>query len=157
MAMTPLEKKVRELEAQSGTLTQEELIARFEAEIKPLWEQEIRAHGGHEPDWAPLEMVLPYRWCAGFMFMGYEGEIRIYKQGFTRKCLYADPIGNTFRRSRFSFKRIDREDAIEDVFEGIEDMGFARSTEYNEANAQKRRELIEKDTGYKIVSFNAGN
>jgi hypothetical protein len=153
VAEDALEAKFRELDELSGTLSQEEFMAKVEAELAPLLEQEMKAHGAMEPDWDPLEKVLPYGWCAGFMFMGYEGEIRIYKQGFTRFCIYIDERGNTYERHGKRFAKIPRRIAIRDVFEGIEDYGFKRSSPYNAKNAEKRRKRIERETGYKIMSI----
>jgi hypothetical protein len=148
-----LEAKLRELDELQDTLSRDEFIAKVETELKPLWEQELRAHGANEPDWEPLHKVLPLRWCDGFCFMGYEGEIRIYKNGFTRACLYIDPAGNTFERHNHSLRGIPVEFAIERVFDGIEELGFKRTSPYNKKNAAKRRKKIEKETGYKILSF----
>lgn len=148
-----LEAKLRELDELQPTLSRAEFIAKAEKELKPLWEQELKAHGAHEPDWEPLEKVLPYAWCGGFMFMGYEGEIRIYKQGFTRACLHLDPQGNAYRRRGSLFHPIDIDDAIADAFRGIESTGFARETPYNKVNAAQRRAAIEAETGYKILTI----
>lgn len=153
MSESALQAKLRELDALQDKISREEFIAKVEKELKPLWEAEIRAHGGHEPDWAPLEKVLPLRWCRGFMFMGYEGEIRIYKQGFTRACLYLDPAGNAYERYKCTFRKIPIEFAIKDAFDGIEELGFTRSTPFNEKNAAKRRKKIEAETGYKIITI----
>ena len=157
MAENALEAKLKELDDAQHTLSREDFMRKVETELKPLWEQHIRAQGANEPDWEPLHKVLPMKWCDGFGFMGYEGEIRIYKQGFTRACLYVDPAGNTYERDRHSFSRIPVELAIEEVFEGIEQFGFDRTTPYNKKNAAKRRDLIEKDTGWKIMSFGGPN
>ena len=150
-----LEAKLRELDElqRDPNISREEFARKIETELKPLWEQELRAHGALEPDWEPLHKVLPLRWCDGFGFMGYEGEIRIYKQGFTRQCLYLDPAGNAYEPQRNSFRRVPVKFAIEQVFDGIEEMGFERSTPYNKKNAEKRRKKIEKETGYKILSL----
>ena len=145
--------KLRELDELSGDIPREEFIAKVETELKPLWEQTLLTHGAHEPDWEPLHKVLPLHWCDGFCFMGYEGEIRIYKQGFTRACLYVDPAGNTYERNDHTFHRVPVELAIEEVFEGLEAFGFDRSTPYNKRNAAKRRKQIEKETGIQILSF----
>ena len=153
MAENALEAKLRELDELRGKLGRERFIEKVETELKPLWEQHLRAQGANEPDWEPLHKVLPIRWCDGFCFMGYQGEIRIYKQGFTRKCLYIDPAGCTYEPDSHTFRRIPVEFAIENVFDGIEEFGFTRTTPYNKKNAAKRRKKIEKETGYKILTF----
>jgi hypothetical protein len=48
--------------------------------------------GCDEPDWAPLEAVLPIEHRGGFMFIGYAlGGIRMYKHGITRQYLMLLP------------------------------------------------------------------
>ena len=145
--------KLRELDELSRDIPREEFIAKVETELKPLWEQTLRAHGAHEPDWEPLHKVLPLHWCDGFCFMGYEGELRVYKQGFTRLCLYIDPAGNTYERHDHTFRKVPVEFAVKEVFDGIEEFGFDRSTPYNKRNAAKRRKQIEKETGIEILTF----
>lgn len=153
MSETALEAKLRELDAAQHTLSREEIERKIVTELKPLHEQEMKAHGALEPDWDPLHKVVPLKWCDGFGFMGYEGKIRIYKQGFTRRCLYIDPAGNTYEPSGNSFVKVPSRWVVETVFAGIEEHGFTRSTPYNKKNAEKRRMKIEKETGYKIINF----
>ena len=40
-----------------------------------------------EPNWAPLEHVLPPEVCMDFMYMGRVGEIELYKHRCTRRYL----------------------------------------------------------------------
>lgn len=40
-----------------------------------------------EPDWAPLEAVMPFVELENFMYMGRAGEIELYKHRFTRRYL----------------------------------------------------------------------
>lgn len=37
-----------------------------------------------EPNWAPLEAVMPFAELENFMYMGNAGEIELYKHRFTR-------------------------------------------------------------------------
>ena len=48
-----------------------------------------------EPNWAPLEHVLPPEECMDFMYMGRVGEIELYKHRWT--CRYLN-IGQDGRR-----------------------------------------------------------
>jgi hypothetical protein len=153
MTDNALEAKLRELDELQHTLDRDDFIHKVETELKPLWEAHIRAQGALEPDWEPLHKVLPLQWCDGFGFMGYEGEIRIYKQGFTRACLYVDPAGSTYERHDHSFRKIPAALAIEAVFDGLEQFGFTRTTPYNKKNAEKRRKQIERETGIQILTF----
>lgn len=153
MADHKLQEKMQELDRLQGTMPQEEFIAKVDKELRPLWEKELLAHGAHEPDWVPLEKVVPLRWCGGFMFMGYEGNIRIYKQGFTRECLYLDVHGNAYARGPKGFIKVPTDVAVEIAFVGIEELGWSRSSKYSPANAAKRREMLEAETGYRILTF----
>jgi hypothetical protein len=40
-----------------------------------------------EPNWAPLEAVVPLAELGNFMYMGNTGEIELYKHRFTRRYL----------------------------------------------------------------------
>ncbi len=51
-----------------------------------------------EPNWVPLESVLPREECADFMYMGRAGEIELYKHRWTRRYLNIAPDGQTFYR-----------------------------------------------------------
>jgi len=130
----------------------DDLIDRLET-LRPEIERSMRALGMHEPDWKPLEKVLPYKWCAGFMFFGYSGDIRTYKQGFTRRCLHIDTRGRTYAYNGRTdgYIRIAQSLAIAHVFSGIEETGFKRTTPYDEKNAAKRRKKLE-DAGYTVLT-----
>lgn len=121
--------------------------------LRPEMQRSMRSLGMHEPDWKPLEKVLPYRWCAGFMFFGYSGDIRTYKQGFTRHCLHVDSRGRTYAYNPRTdgYIRIARTLAIEHAFAGIERMGFKRTTPYDDKHAAERRKMLE-DAGWTIVT-----
>lgn len=149
---TALQAKLEELDALQGKMGDKEFLKKAERELFPLLRQEMVAHGCNEPDWDPLEKVLPYAWCAGFMFMGYEGEIRIYKHGHTRRCLYIDPKGNAYRRAVAGFEQVPIGDAIEDVFEGLDAFGFTRSTPCDEKHMKIRHRIIKERTGFDIVT-----
>jgi hypothetical protein len=86
-----------------------------------------------EPDWEPLEATIPFEWCGSFMFMGYSGEIRLYKHGLTRRYLNVDLQGTTYRYAHDGdidtpgfYVRQPRAEAIEHVFEPLEEMGYTR-------------------------------
>jgi hypothetical protein len=58
--------------------------------------------GWREPDWAPLERVLPQELCADFMWMGWEVRpygppIARYKHAVTRRYLNLDEDGGAYR------------------------------------------------------------
>ncbi|HVL65047.1 MAG TPA: hypothetical protein VM573_07755 [Actinomycetota bacterium] len=135
-----------------GESEQEDLEAKLDAVGREL-AREMRAAGMHEPDWAPLEKVLPRAECAGFMFFGYSGEIRTYKHGFTRRCLHIDPCGRTYAYDarRDSYTRIPRPLAIAHAFSGLAEMGYTRTTRYDEHHAAERRRRL-RQRGWKVVT-----
>jgi hypothetical protein len=130
----------------------DDLIAKLNT-VKPKLEQILRAQGAHEPDWEPLERVLPFESCGGFMFMGNSGVIRLYKHGLTRRNLNLDPQGNAYRYDW----RIERylpqplSVALDVAFEGIEQMGYTRETPYDdEVRAERAKALA--DAGWTTVT-----
>ena len=51
-----------------------------------------------EPNWAPLELVLPACELENFMYMGRAGEIELYKHQLTRRYLNISADGQRFYR-----------------------------------------------------------
>jgi hypothetical protein len=49
-----------------------------------------------EPNWTPLERVLPPHECMNFMYMGRAGEIELYKHRHTRRYLCIGSNGTSF-------------------------------------------------------------
>lgn len=49
-----------------------------------------------EPNWAPLEAVVPSTELENFMYMGNAGEIELYKHTFTRRYLNIARDAQTF-------------------------------------------------------------
>ncbi|MGH2728969.1 MAG: hypothetical protein ACRDJI_00005, partial [Actinomycetota bacterium] len=80
----------------------------------------------------------------GFMFMGYSGHVRMYKHGFTRRYLNADPEGNTYFYSGESgfYYKVPKSVAVKHVFGGLKEMGFKRTTPFNDAAIAKRDEAL---------------
>lgn len=129
-------------------MSREELIQEIEG-LGPMMTKLLRQYGAHEPDWAPLEKVLPFDQCAGFMFMGYTGEIRMYKHGFTRRYLNIDPKGNTYAyvSESDSYEKIPRSAAIKQAFHGLAEMGVKRTAAFDEKARRERREAM-AEAGY---------
>jgi hypothetical protein len=67
-------------------------------------------------DWRPLEQVLGVSCCESFMFMGCVGEIRLYKNIWTRRYLNLGPDGTCFRHTDNGYVPICRQAAINHVF-----------------------------------------
>jgi hypothetical protein len=121
-------------------------------DLQEGWAQILKEHRADEPDWAPLEKVLPSQWCDGFMFMGYCGDIRLYKHGFTRNYLNLDAEGKTYRYTGTSYVPTSFEAAIEHVFEGLEEMGETRSSVYDAAAIRRKHEALRK-AGWTFLSL----
>jgi hypothetical protein len=51
-----------------------------------------------EPNWTPLESVVPASELENFMYVGRAGEIELYKHQFTRRYLNIERISHKFYR-----------------------------------------------------------
>jgi hypothetical protein len=123
---------------------------RFAQEYRKM----MYARGANNPDWKPLLRVVPEKWCPAFQFMGYEGDIRIYKHGWTRRDLNLDPDGNAyaFLDATRSWLKIPVEAAIEDVFAGLDDIGVSREDPYDDAAREKKRNAL-ADAGWTVINL----
>jgi len=69
-----------------------------------------------DPNWEPLERVLPRKECANFMYMGRVGEIELYKHCLTRRHLNIGVDGRSFYRySEGAYVEITQTEALEYV------------------------------------------
>jgi hypothetical protein len=129
----------------------DELAAQIEG-LNDEYVRMMRAMGAHEPDWGPLEKVLPLKWCGGFMFMGYSGRIRMYKHGLTRNYLHVDDRGKTYwyDSGADEYYPVPKKTAVDGAFQGIQEMGYKRTTKLTPEVMAERRRLME-EAGYKIV------
>ena len=73
-------------------------------------------HASKAADWQPLEGMLGVDCCESFMFMGCVGEIRLYKNIWTRLYLNLGPDGTCFRHTESGYVPICRQTAINHVF-----------------------------------------
>jgi hypothetical protein len=75
--------------------------------------------GPDEAWWEPLEAVLPFEKCHGFMYMYNDGKIHHYKHFETRNYLHLDEKGTAYRflGERLGYERIPLEKAIALAFE----------------------------------------
>ncbi|MEA1903229.1 MAG: hypothetical protein U9N56_06860 [Actinomycetota bacterium] len=110
---------------------------------------------GGEPDWGPLEAVLPMQWCDGFMWMNrleHDGvTIELYKHGITRRYLNLDQNGNAYRFTNPGYEWIPMAFAVELVFGGLEEMGHTRETKYDEEFVRMKHQAY-RDAGYTVIS-----
>ena len=138
-------------------MDEQEMVSKLEG-MNEEWMRLLRSHGAHEPDWGPLEKVLPLKWCGGFMFMGYSGDIRMYKHGLTRHYLNADPRGNTYlyNSATGNYYKVSRKVALDVAFAGLEEMGYKRTTKCTpEVMAERRRRM--EEAGYRVVVMGPKN
>ncbi len=71
-----------------------------------------------EPNWKPLEDLLPREKCAEFTWMGVcIGGIQMYKHIYTRHYLNIDNAGDCFIYNRGNYEKITKESALEIVFD----------------------------------------
>lgn len=108
-----------------------------------------------EPDWDPLHQALPIEHCDGFMWMyrvGWEGEvIEVYKHGITRMSLHLDHSGHAYLYRGDYYEEIPVTDAVDGVFEDIEEMGFTRKTPYTEEYRREKHRRA-RDLGWTIIT-----
>jgi hypothetical protein len=125
-------------------MEKDELIREIQA-LQPEFNKLFKEYRMDEPDWEPLEKVLPMEWCDGFEFMGYVGDIRMYKHGITRRYLNVDPKGNVYRyddkKNEYFITSLDL--AVDNVFDGIEEMGWTRETKVDDEFMAARRRAME--------------
>lgn len=113
------------------------------------------ATGSDEPDWAPLERVLPSAECAGFMFMGYSDDpagIRLYKHGITRRYLSLDERCRAYGYTRTGYREMPVAQAVETVFEGLDGASATRETPYDD-DFRARREADLRRAGYREITI----
>lgn len=128
--------------------------------------------GINKPVWTPLEAVLPYDWCGGFMYMSaHEARILngspdgrkrktifLYKHGITRRYLF---IGDDLQAYTYQPEQCEIGDpaytwtpmdaAIERVFEDLDDLGAERTTRYDDAFIAERNARLVA-AGYQVIS-----
>jgi hypothetical protein len=132
-------------------MEKDELIKEIQA-LQPGFNRLFKEYRMDEPDWEPLEKVLPMEWCDGFGFMGYVGDIRMYKHGITRRYLNVDPKGKVYRydsdKDEYFITSLDL--AVDNVFDGIKEMGWTRETKVDDEFMAARRRALE-EAGWTIL------
>jgi hypothetical protein len=108
-----------------------------------------------EIDWDPLHDALPMKHCNGFMWMyrvEWEGSvIEVYKHGITRRSLHLDHDGRAYLYRRDGYLEIPVKEAVDRVFEDLEEWGLSRETPYTE---EYRREKYRKarEHGWTVIT-----
>lgn len=113
-----------------------------------------------EPDWAPLEEALPIEWYGGFMWMQRVEQdgvtVELYKHGITRRYLNLDHSGRAYRYTRSGYVEMPLDEAIDWVFDGVEEMGWSRETVYDdEFRAEKYRAF--REAGWTVITARPGS
>ncbi len=112
-------------------------------------------NASQEPDWGPLHDALPIKHCDGFMWMFrvvWSGElIQVYKHGITRRSLHLDNSGHAYLYRGDRYEEVPVGDAVDRVFEDIEEMGYTRETPYTE---EYRREKYRRagEAGWTVIA-----
>ncbi len=68
-----------------------------------------------EPNWKPLERILPRHECPDYMHMGRVGEIELYKHRLTRRYLNVDADGKSYLYIGHRYVEVTRSTALEHV------------------------------------------
>lgn len=118
------------------------------------WEDTFKDYRFEDPNWEPLEKVMPIEWCGAFMWMAETRGIHLYKHGFTRHYLNLDEDGNAYRFVSGSelYVPMDLGEAIEAVFEGLEWMRRSRSSPYDDDAVKEKHEALAK-AGWTTVNL----
>ena len=113
-----------------------------------------------DPDWDPLHAVLPMEWCDGFKWMFRTTQdaavIEHYKHGITRQYLNLDQINRAYRYTGDDYVQIPIVEAIDRVFDGIEEIGWTRETRYDEEFVAKKHRLF-WEAGWTVISTASPN
>jgi hypothetical protein len=122
------------------------------SQILDQWAEE---NLGEDPNWEPLEGVLPAEWCGGFMWMNRVVDngvvIELYKHGITRHYLNLDAGGGAYRWTGSGYEPMSLEEAIDHAFDGIEETRWDRTTVYDdEVKAEKYRAL--REAGWTVIT-----
>jgi hypothetical protein len=64
------------------------------------------------PDWTPLEEMAGRDACHNFMYMGIDGDIRLYKHRDTRRYLNIDNLGRTWKYTTTGYVLIPKAQAL---------------------------------------------
>ena len=133
-------------------MEREELIDKIQAAV-PEMQKAMASLNEDPPNWEPLETVLPMEQCDGFMYMGCHKGIHMYKHGFTRHYLLLDNDANAYRfiAATERYIPIHLDVAIENVFEGLEEMGLTRESVWDhEAFLLRQKALAE--AGWTVIN-----
>ncbi len=129
----------------------DEMILRVSRAVD-RWAEE---HLGDDPDWGPLEAAIPREWCGGFMWMNrttFEGTtIELYKHGITRRYLNLDHDGGAWRYVHPRFEPVPLPEAVDNVFCGLEAMGYDRTTVYDDEFIRRKHAEL-RAAGWTVIS-----
>lgn len=110
---------------------------------------------GDDPDWGPLEAAIPREWCDGFMWMNRVDQggttIELYKHGITRRYLNLDHAGGAWVYTGDGYEPTPLPEALDEVFEGLEEMGYDRETVYDEEFIRRKHEAFRR-AGWTVIS-----
>jgi hypothetical protein len=135
-------------------LTEEER-QQFILEMSRVLDEFRERCASFEPDWGPLHDALPLKHCDGFMFM-YRDEwdgrvIEVYKHGITRRWLHLDHDGCGYFYSRGGYIEVPVVEAVDYVFEDIEEMGITRKTPYTEEYRRQKHKKA-REMGWTVIT-----
>jgi len=126
-----------------------------------------------EDMWSPLHKVVPPKWRDGFMYMGkysykikdshsqaWNMELYDYKHGITRRYLHISKSGKCYCHIKTTSNAIyltpcSKKEALNYVFEGINQFGAKRETAYDEAYKTERNKAL-TDAGFITFDLSPG-
>ncbi len=96
-----------------------------------------------EPNWKPLENRLGAARCVGFMFMGRENGINLYKHGISRSYFYLDDDGNSYAAGKPGcYLPADFEQQLLKLEKLLTGLGATLETSYDESFITQKREVL---------------
>lgn len=131
----------------------------LELTIRRIADQLASDYLSGPPNWEPLEATLPREWLGAFMWMGRvrqdAADIQMYKHGITRSYLNLDLDGNAYayNASTRRYQLISRQQAIDTVFDGLEESGWTRETVYDDEFIAAKHKALQK-AGWTVLSMN---
>lgn len=98
------------------------------------------------PNWLPLERLLGWSRCAGFMYMGRVNGINLYKHGISRTYLNLDDNGNCYVKGPpGSYIRSDFQRELLKLEKDLQSLLATLETPYDEIFIAQKRAILRQE------------
>jgi hypothetical protein len=101
---------------------------------------------GTSSDFDLLHKMLPAEWWGGWTFSEKLGDVTCFKHGITRNYINIDKDGNcvAYMGNRKGWVIIDKQEAIEAAYRGLEEMGETRESKVDADYRARKLSRIEE-------------